>query len=740
MLPHPVSSLYSIDRMQNIRAADRVHLLRNVRCVLMLLALCLTSQTRADPAAPVHAPMRTQQASLAASLWLQRSPAGGDIVDVAYSPIDRGLMLAAHIDTTSGTSGTLYRSTDEGASWSVVPAMASHPAHDIEFAADGRAFVATGDGVRTSAAIDSSAAGARWTRLELGIGLNDAVLDVALDPSQRSVVWVGVADAQGTQPVNVMRSGDGGQTWINRTPPLSRPMSCREIAIDPLDSQRIVAVFGGDFGGGQVWTSENSGNSWTQRSSGLPNRPMRSVAFGGRRLYVGGGIRLGQQDFGVYASDDFGRSWMALHQANWPLLAVESIAISPTDSNLVLVATDGSGLHRSNDGGRSWQLTVPGTESMAVRSVRFRPGSADRIAIGSIGQAVKLSRNAGLHFDVATQGIHALNVRALAIDPFDDRHLAIAVASLNSGAVYSSTDAGLSWIMERLPATRFNSVRFANDGTLYAVSGGPSSVAPEGLYVRRVDGRWSALGPDQGALYETDIKAFRFSAMDPDLIMLAGSDRGAAVGNEGTLWRSQDRGLHWTKVHESVGAGVIGDVELLERDGAVRMLASFDDAASARNGRVLRSEDGGASWRDSSTGLPAVLSDLRLCFSEVNPDVVYLGAALGNWKSRLFRSDNAGASWRAVGAEGSLIADLACDPRDAQTLYVSRRGEVGAGTRVERSLDGGASFADYSSGVTALRQPGELAINLAADSGVAVFLGTTRGSFLARVDDLPGGM
>ncbi|MDZ4814319.1 MAG: hypothetical protein SGI99_17170 [Pseudomonadota bacterium] len=726
--------------MQNIRAADHVHVLRYVQCLLMLCALCLTSPTRAEVATAIRVPMQTQVASSAATLWLQRSPVGGDIVDVAYSPVDRALMLAAHIDTTSGTSGTLYRSTDEGASWSVVPGMASHPVHDIEFAADGRAFVATGDGVLTSGAIDSPAARARWTRLELGIGLNDAVLDVAIDPSQRSVLWVGITDAQGTQPVNVMRSGDGGHTWSNRTPPMSQPMSCREIAFDPLDPRRMVAVFGGDFGGGQVWTSENSGASWTQRSSGLPNRPIRSTAFGGRRLYVGGGIRLGQQDFGVYVSEDFGRSWMPLHQANWPLLAVESIAIAPTDPNLILVATDGSGVHRSHDGGQSWQLAVSGTESMSVRSVRFRPGSGDRVAIGSIGQAVKLSRNAGLHFDIAAQGIHALNVRALAIDPFDDRHLAIAVASLNSGAVYSSIDAGLSWSVERLPATRFNSVRFANDGTLYAVSGGPSSVAPEGLYVRSAAGSWRALGPDQGSMYETDIKAIRLSTIDPDLIVLAGSDRGASVGNEGTLWRSQDRGAHWTKVYESFGAGVIGDVELIEHNGAVRMLAGFDDAASARNGRVLRSEDGGTTWRDASAGLPAVLSDLRLCFSEVKPDIVYLGATLGNWKSRVFRSENAGDSWRAVGVEGSLIADLACDPRDAETLYVSRRGNIESGTRLERSRDGGLSFTDFSSGVAELRESGELAINLAAGGGIAVFLGTSRGSFVARVNDLPDGM
>src|SRR6266513_5669719 len=99
-----------------------------------------------------------------------------------------------------------------------------HKCFDIEFSPDGAAYIGTQDSVRRST--DS---GNSWTLLNLGIGVNDQVFDVALDPSNPSIAWAGIADASGSQPVNVMRSTDSGATWSNRTPPLAAPISCRGI-------------------------------------------------------------------------------------------------------------------------------------------------------------------------------------------------------------------------------------------------------------------------------------------------------------------------------------------------------------------------------------------------------------------------------------------------------------------------------------------------------------------------------
>jgi photosystem II stability/assembly factor-like uncharacterized protein len=207
-----------------------------------------------------------------------------------------------------------------------VPALDGTSVFDIEFAPDGTSYIATQDSVRKST--DS---GLTWATLNLGIGLNDQVFDVAIDPSNPSNLWVGVADASGSQPVNAMRSTDGGGTWTNRTPPHA-PMSGRGIAVDPNDSNTVITVFGGDFGGGEAWVTTDGGDSWTDRSAGLPGNPLNAVVYDGTRLLVGGGLLFGSQFEGLYESPDLGVTWTPLHDGTWPILVVEDIAVDPSDA------------------------------------------------------------------------------------------------------------------------------------------------------------------------------------------------------------------------------------------------------------------------------------------------------------------------------------------------------------------------------------------------------------------------
>ncbi len=634
--------------------------------------------------------------------WVSLGPPGGDVFDAAFSTVNSSIALAG-IAPDGSFGGTLYRSSDAGNTWSEVSTLDGISVFDIEFAPEGTSYIGTQDSIRTS-----TDEGLSWTLLNLGIGLNDQVFDVALDPSDSSIIWAGIADASGSQPVNVMRSTDGGTTWTNRTPPLAAPISGRGIAIDPTDSNTVIAVFGGDFGGGQVWVTTDGGDSWTDRSAGLPDNPMQAVVYDGTRLLVGGGQLFGSENVGLYQSTDLGATWTPLHDGTWPVLVVDAIAVDPNDAQTILVAVDGSGVNRTTDGGATWQIGIGGTGALAGRSLRFRPGTSTDLFLGTSSLAVFRSTDSGNNFVQSSNGITELSLFSIDANSLVPDELAEAFQGANNGGVLSSTDGGANWQIESAPPTRYSAVRFAPDGTLYAISSGPSTVAQEGLYRRENNGSWTPLGPDQGPLYESDLDTMRFSLNNPNLILLGGADFGVA-GFEGTIWRSTDAGQSWNKVFES-RAGTferVTDIEIVEDGTDQNMVAAWTSESGDNIGGALRSTDGGASWFDSSSGLPAFFRGPRLCASPTDPQTLLVSAWLSFQSGGLFRTTDAGVTWTSTGWTGNqTVGDVACHPLDDQTLFVT---QLSGGDAVLRSQDAGATFTPFANGLENVVAPRELA-------------------------------
>jgi photosystem II stability/assembly factor-like uncharacterized protein len=652
--------------------------------------------------------------------WSSLGPPGGDVSDVAASAVNANVVLAG-LAPGGSIGGTLYRSSDGGNTWSEVPALDGTSVFDIEFAPapDNITYLGTQDSIRKS-----TDGGLSWVTLNLGIGANDQVFDVAIDPSAPSILWAGIADASGLQPVNVMRSTDSGATWSNRTPPLATPISCRGIAVDPSNSNTVIAVFGGDFGGGQVWTTTDGGDSWIDRSAGLPGNPLNAVVYDGTRLLVGGGLLFGSQFVGLYESPDLGVTWTPLHDGSWPILVVEDIAVDPTDAARIFVAIDGGGVNRTTDGGVTWQVGIGGGQALAGRSIRFRPGNLQELFLGTSSLAVFHSTNGGDTFVQSSEGIFELDLFSIDANPLESAELAEAFQGQNNGGVLSSTDGGAAWHLESAPPTRYSAVRFAPDGTLYAISSGPSSVAQEGLYRRENNGSWTPLGPDQGPLYESDLDTMRFSLNNPNLILLGGADFGVA-GFEGTVWRSTDAGQSWTKVYELGDFHRISDIEIIEDGTDQNMVAAWNSESGDNIGGALRSTDSGASWFDSSSGLPVFFRGPRLCASPSDPQTLLISGWLSFQSGGLFRTTDGGATWASTGWTGSqTVGDVACHPADERLLFVT---QLSGGDAVLRSQDGGATFAPFSNGLENVVAPRELAF--AGDS--RLLLASAKGSYAA---------
>jgi len=676
-----------------------------------------------DYQAPRSAP--ADPAELPDPDWVGLGPFGGDVEAVAESPTAPGVVLAG-IAPASGFGGALWRSTDSAATWSIVPDLDGVSVFDVAFAPDGTAYVGTIDGVW-----ESTDEGATWTNLPLGIGVNDQVLDVEISPFDADTIFAGVADALGSQLQNVLRTTDGGATWQNVTPLGAAGTACTGVEINPNDANTVYACFGGAFGGGSFWVSTNGGTAWVNRSAGLPvGPPLQDVQHDGSRVLVSGGLLFGSQFFGLWASDDEGVTWNELSDNTWPNLVNNAIAVDPNDADRLIVASAGSGAFESTDAGATWAFGVGGSDGLSLLDANFAPGSSDVIYLGANSVGVVKSDDSGATFDPSSAGIGALNTISIAANPNDDSEVAVAFQGLNDGGVFVSSNGGLSWELADLPGTRFNTVAFAPDGTLYSVSDGPTTIAPEGLYRRNNDDTWTSIGPDQGALFESELFPIAFSQNDADLFFTGGSDFGVA-GAEPTVWRTTDSGANWEKVYEGPIANEdVTDIEILPDTGDQTLVASFTDFGSnPQTGGVLRSVDGGSTWNNSGAGLDLETQGQRLAVSTTEVTTVLLADSdTGTGNGGVWQSVDGGQNWTLLAQTGSVRA-IAVDPADPQIVYIARNNtdEV-----VFASEDGGSTFAPFTGAALGVAGfPNELATSKGSPNRLLLATGT--GSFASDI-------
>ncbi len=198
-----------------------------------------------------------------ANEWTSIGPFGGDVLDIAVDPINTNVVFAA--------AGVPYKSTDGGESWEYIPGLLSlSPSGIGTFEAASNGVIYASGPYSYYKIFRSTDGGETWE--QKSIPVNGAGYDIAIDPNDPDIVYVGLSVVGGSSNYAIVKSDDGGDTWtyFNLTSVLPMGWKVVNLLVDPDDSQVIFAIGNESFSNAKVVATFDGGTTWEDRTGNLP--------------------------------------------------------------------------------------------------------------------------------------------------------------------------------------------------------------------------------------------------------------------------------------------------------------------------------------------------------------------------------------------------------------------------------------------------------------------------------------
>lgn len=300
--------------------------------VLLLVCSLLVMPARSKAAAKRNhktliatgstSPVRsTRSISGSSGIWTATGgPAGGNVYALAADNLN-GFVYA-------GTDSGIYKTTDNGASWTKVAYGTS--VQSIVVGLNGYVYGGTPSGLYIST--DN---GVNWS----ATGLTYNVLSLSVAPSGLILA--------GTYAYGIYASTDNGTTW----PQVATSTTAEVYAVAAnANNQMFAGTYDASYTGkGGVYRSTDGGASWTQ--VGIPNDWVYALA-----VDSSGDIVAATEGDGIYVSTDNGSTWNA-QNSGLPTNMMISLTVDPSGN--LFAGSDGNGIFESTDRGASWTATGP---------------------------------------------------------------------------------------------------------------------------------------------------------------------------------------------------------------------------------------------------------------------------------------------------------------------------------------------------------------------------------------------
>jgi photosystem II stability/assembly factor-like uncharacterized protein len=568
----------------------------------------------------------------------------------------------------------------------------------------------------------SADAGQTWLQRDNGVLESTGITfrGIAVDPNNANVVyaagevssWVWAGEPRMgrefdmTQGV-VYRSANGGESW---TPVWRGDNLARYVWIDPRDSDTIyvsTGIFDREAanstpaarlpGGEGVIKSIDGGQTWTHVNNGLNNLFVGSLFMHPTNpdiLLAGTGHVQYHEGGGVYLTINGGASWQHTLAEDHVITAVEFATSDPN----VAYAGSPDAVHRSADGGQTWETVSGGFDGWGPPGVRagfpidfqVAPDDPDTLFVNNYGGGNFLSTDGGRTWSVASRGYTGAQVRDIAIDPSAPGRLFAAARS----GIFRTNDGGNGWsalnvapasslewgavAIDPKDSSRVLAANNWNTAILESTHGGAdwrlvSPVLPEGP-------------PGQGW------RAIVFAPSDTQRVYAGASAYYSAGAFDDELpasgvYISTDGGQTWSAANNALSA----DANVT----ALAVATADPDTVFAATGNhgVLSTTDGGRTWTERNTGLPDATAALSIAINPQNSQHLFVGLASG----AVHQSTDGGRTWSAAGVgmnPQARVSDIVIDPNDPATVFAADKF-----SGVYRSTDGGATWVRLNQGL-----------------------------------------
>lgn len=547
---------------------------------------------------------------------------------------DLGIDTSGRMYASTLSSNGIFHSTDMAETWEgsvlgtdigKINALVVSDEPDTVYVIGGTSLFKTTDGGVNWTELTGSSGDVESNDFSLTLGYSNGVLavpvrdgsvDVSTDEGE---TFTNIAIAENVTTTSIVGTSDGSTFYILAGPDgdertlyvldvtqgvvtaTEQAGNYAWVGVKPTDSDTIV-IAGND---GALYTTTGEDGTWqTLREDAV----MGEVNFIGDRIYLGD----------VY-TDDLGESFTST------IVTANQLAVDPNDSNTIMVGS-GTGVDVSTDGGGNWTSHNEGLLGVTVNDI----AQSDNKKIVWLAAQGGLAKSTNFLSDSPTWEYPILpdeaasDMESVWVNPDSGEHL---VTGGNS--IFVSTDGGATWDTDEnlagLQGTFTDIV--SDDDTIYAA-----------FFEQSGDTGTVYMSTDDGSSW-TDIGGLNVPVND-----LAVLSNGTLIAGAGSEF-SEDESTHGIFMYdgsawEQVDSGT---------DQTVTSIISIGDSVFAvgigsPNGKMLRSENNGATWEDiTGNGLPDASYFHSITASDENTLYAATGRPAGT--SYVYKSVDGGDSW-----------------------------------------------------------------------------------------------